>query len=552
MGTYQYISRNKTTTDSGMTRPSQYLFVLIILLAGCSSRSESTAVEPSGTLTFIHLNDTYRIDAVEEGKAGGFGRVVTIVRELQMKGNDVRILHGGDFIFPSLESQLWNGEQMVDALNFLDAVAPTYVILGNHELDRRTPHAIADAIRGSRFDWLGDNVRLDTGDELVDQSLRTGFTFDSGDKKIGVVSLTLGEADGGNNRDYAPIDPDYMTVASEAIERLEAANVDAIIGLTHLHLHSDKEIAKLKASHPRFLFIVGGHEHEPENELATKESAEIMKGASNARTIWQIDVDFPANGGIPEITTKTISVDETIASDPHYDALAAKWRRKLLATVPFLPARIGTAALPLDGREVTIRNEESNWGNFIVDQMRTAFGEPAADFAFVNSGTLRIDDYVAEDVTFEDIGRTFGFSSFLRHLVMSGSDFKTLMEAGYRGSGPSKGYFPQISGFRVCVDRSRNDGDRIVQFQMPADDLWADVDPGRDYLVVTLDFLYRGGDGYDFSKASDVSRPGSELKYLVLDAVIEAQAAGETIGEAVDPLNPRIAMLAQGQDACFD
>ncbi len=249
--------------------------------------------------------------------------------------------------------------------------------------------------------------------------------------------------------------------------------------------------------------------------------------------------------------TKSINVDESIVSDPDYDAFATKWRQRLLDTIPFLPAQIGTAAVPLDAREVTIRNEESNWGNFIVDQMRRAFGEPVADFAFINSGTLRIDDYIAEDVTFEDVGRTFGFSSYLRHLVLSGGEFKTLVEAGYRGTGPSKGYFPQIAGFRVCVDRSRPDGDRIIQFQLPADGGWSDIDPDDDYSVVAPDYLYRGGDGYDFSTAREVSRPASELKYLVLDAIIRAQAAGETIGNPVDPLNPRIAMLAEGQVSCF-
>ena len=247
-----------------------------------------------------------------------------------------------------------------------------------------------------------------------------------------------------------------------------------------------------------------------------------------------------------------IKLDETIATDADYEILDMRWRRKLLETIPFLPAQIGTAAIRLDAREVTIRNEESSWANFIVDQMRAAFGEPAADFAFVNSGTLRIDDYVAEDITFEDVGRTFGFSSYLRHLVLTGSDFKVVMEAGYRGTGPSKGYFPQISGFRVCVDRSRLDGDRIIQLQLPVESGWDDIEPDKDYLVVAPDFLYRGGDGYDFSKARDVSRPGSELKYLVLDAIIRAQAAGQTIGEPVNPDEPRIAMLAEGQDKCFD
>ncbi|MDH3440864.1 MAG: 5'-nucleotidase C-terminal domain-containing protein, partial [Gammaproteobacteria bacterium] len=185
-------------------------------------------------------------------------------------------------------------------------------------------------------------------------------------------------------------------------------------------------------------------------------------------------------------------------------------------------------------------------------QMRTAFRNPPADLAFINSGTLRIDDFIAEDITFEDIGRTFGFSSYLRHMTMDGDDFRRLMEAGYRGLGPSKGYFPQISGFRVCVDRSRPNGARIVQMQVPDGEGWSEIDPDKAYSVIAPDFLYRGGDGYDFAAARDVSRPGSELIYLVLDAIIDAQATGQKIGEKLTPDNARFALLAEGQQACFD
>jgi 2',3'-cyclic-nucleotide 2'-phosphodiesterase (5'-nucleotidase family) len=183
--------------------------------------------------------------------------------------------------------------------------------------------------------------------------------------------------------------------------------------------------------------------------------------------------------------------------------------------------------------------------------MPGAFGEPAADFAFINSGTLRIDDYVTDDITFEDIGRTFGFSSYLNHMTINGGDFRTLLEAGYRGYGPSKGYFPQISGFRVCIDRTRPDGQRIVQMQVPDNGEWQEIDRIKDYTLVASDFILRGGDGYDFSKARNVSRPGSELKYRVLDAILIAQAKGEKVGGPVDPKNPRIAMLVEGEQSCY-
>jgi 5'-nucleotidase len=427
-----------------------------------------------------------------------------------------------------------------------------YVVPGNHEFDPRTPDSLVRALQQSEFNWIADNLVFDTGNAAADGVLQHDFVFDVDGRKVGVFALTLHPNDGGNVRDYAPLQPDYVQRASDVMQRFETLGVDAIVGLTHLHLIDDIEIAKLKAAHPKLMFIVGGHEHEPEHEVASDESAEVMKGASNARTVWQIDLYFDESG-TPGIETMLIEVDGSIPVDPDYqERIADKWRDRLLAKMPFLQSRIGEAAMPLDGREVTVRNEESNWGNFIADQMLSAFKGDPAELAFLNSGTLRIDDFVAGDITFEDIGRTFGFSSHLRYMTMSGADFRRLLEAGYRGFGPSKGYFPQVAGFRVCVDRSRPDGERIVQMLVPEDGRWQEIDAARDYSVVAPDFIYRGGDGYDFSAARDVSRAGSELQYLVLDAILVAQAEGRSVGEAVAPDRQRFAILQPGKSVCFD
>ena len=128
------------------------------------------------------------------------------------------------------------------------------------------------------------------------------------------------------------------------------------------------------------------------------------------------------------------------------------------------------------------------------------------------------------------------------------------MEAGYRGSGPSKGYFPQVSGFRICVDRGREDFDRIVSLQVPSNSGWQEIETDREYVLVIPDFLFRGGDGYEvpeYRKAS-ASRPGSELKYLVLDGIVRAQAEGRAIGEPVDPVNPRYVELSADRADCWN
>ena len=164
------------------------ILVTAFLLTACAAPfAEPLSAE---SFTIIHLNDTYRVGTVEEGRRGGLSRVATVVRSLQAAGHDVRITHAGDFLYPSLESQLWNGLQMVEALNYIDALAPVYFVAGNHEFDRRTPEHLINAMRESEFDWLGDNYRLNTGDTAVDAMLQSRFTFDYEDRTIGIFSLT--------------------------------------------------------------------------------------------------------------------------------------------------------------------------------------------------------------------------------------------------------------------------------------------------------------------------------------------------------------------------
>jgi 5'-nucleotidase len=464
----------------------------------------------------------------------------------------VRVLHAGDLLSPSLESQVWFGGQMVKALNFIDAIAPTYFVAGNHEFDIRDRDLafFINAIRSSNFDWLGDNYRLTTGDDVADNALQSAFTIVHGDKTIGFFALTLHPLDGGTARSYVEYDRGYLAAAERVLRQLESQGVDLIIGLTHLDMANDIAIAELRARHPALQFIVGGHEHEADSRMQTETAAAIFKGASNARVIWRIDINFDANGE-PTVNATSLALDETVAKDPAYQQLEDEWRAELLRLYPIINAKVGEAAIAFDVREEVIRNSESSWGNFIVDQARAAFGAPNADFAFVNSGTIRIDDYILGDISYEDIARTFGFSSYLRWLRLSGAEFQTLLEAGYVGEG--QGNFPQISGFRVCVDRRLPDRSRIVSLQVPTPDGWQEILANREYTLVMPDFLYQNNDGYvvpDSLRDPD-SRTGAELKYLVLDAIIKAQRLGQKVGEEVDPANPRFVAVDENRSECW-
>jgi len=529
------------------------LLLLPLFVTACADTPEPAASESTG-LTFIHMNDTYRVADVEDGTRGGLGRVVTLIRQLQAEGREVHVLHGGDLLSPSLESQIWFGGQMVEALNFVDGLAPAYLIAGNHEFDIRDRDLafFINAVRSSDFDWVGDNYRLKTGDDVADSSLETGFTFEAGGKTIGVFAVTLHPEDGGTERSYVEYDRDYMMIARRVIGELEAQGVDMIIGLTHLYMKDDMLLATLRKEHPKLEFIAGGHDHEMTSQLQSDDSAAIFKGSSNARVVWRIDVDFDASSDA-SIQATALAMDNSIAKDSSYQLLEDQWRADLLRLYPIIDVKVGMAGIRFDVTEESIRNAENPWGNLIVDVARSAFGEPKSDFAFINSGSIRIDDYIADDISYEDIARTFGFPSQVRRINVRGAEFKEMMAAGYRGAGRSEGYFPQVSGFRVCVDRSKPDYERIVSLQVQNTDGWSEINAEQSYSVILPNFIFGDRDGYTMPQGSreTASPPGPELKYLLLDAIVKAQFENKTVGAEVDPANPRYVELGINRESCW-
>lgn len=491
----------------------------------------ATAQEFRPAATFVQLNDVYRIDAVDGGMAGGIGRVVTLVeRTRRASRTPVMVLHAGDFIAPSLESRYFQGLQMIDALDFLHARAPLLAVPGNHEFDERRPAMLAGAIAASDFAWLAGNLRLRTGDPAADRRLGADTVIEAGGMRIGVFTVTFLDSP----RDYVDEDRDYVESARRQIRALEARGVDAIVGLTHLDLSLDREIAALRREHPRLLWIAGGHEHFVVHQPLTDSTAEITKGDSNARRVWRVAVGRA--GGAPALRAEVAALDASVPVDPAYLAeVQEPWTARLRERVPFFDQVIGRSATRMDATEEVVRGEESAWGNWLADQMRTAFPTVPADVAVLNGGALRIDDSLEGEIRWEHLARTFGFPTRVGLLWLRGSDLRrTLLEQGVSG-GRGEGRFLQVSGVRFTFDRARPPGERVTSVEVGGEGRWAPLDDERVYVVAVPDYLFSGGDGYLAHNRALLSvPPGADLRLLAFDALSAAYARGEAIAPRVE------------------
>ena len=143
------------------------LVVGLLWLCGCLGQGTSAGKRGERVATILAVNDIYRIDGVGAEEIGGLHRLRTLRKDIEKKSGNVLLLHAGDFLSPSLESRVFKGEQMIDAMNNLDGDpnkfdARMFVAFGNHEFDDSNclsaPASLNARIDESQFTWLNANL----------------------------------------------------------------------------------------------------------------------------------------------------------------------------------------------------------------------------------------------------------------------------------------------------------------------------------------------------------------------------------------------------------
>jgi len=610
-------------------------------------------------LVILQINDTYRIDAVRDGRVGGLGRVATLIRQAQQQTPNVIVVHAGDFISPSLESNFFQGQQMIDALNYLDRLAPLYVVPGNHEFDERGSGGgiLANALRKSTFHWLASNLLLRTSDPTANAKVLPYAIESIGHLRLGIFAITIQVSRTGEDPNYfemaasdryqitdntlAELRQEFHPAVAKALEglkgqpftksafitelkkridvangdfwkdinganksfwgtvteepfetlsderkaellnslstnevfwssiadvasqryveqaettitRLEAQGANVIIGLTHLDMPDDKQIAALRLRHPHFIWIAGGHEHYAQHVGLTNDSALITKADSNARSVWKLAIGL--HQGLPQISEEKIDIGESnLAIDPSYQQLIVNlYHARLKEKLPYLDNPIiSTSDLinslnstprkrkPLAGKredkeqdeclhatEETVRNEKSDWGSYLARQMLHAYGNPRARIAILNGGGIRIDDNLCRTIKYEEFERSIGFPTTVVYVELKGKTIRHLLEASV-GRKRGDGSFLQVAGLRFEFNRQRVPGYRVQNVKVEVKgrpSKWEDLDSEKPYWVAVSDYLFRGGDNYDFqTEGICYVPPGPDLRTLVLQSLVNAK-----------------------------
>ena len=463
----------------------KFLFLLTFIcvpLSGFGQQNNSLV-----RVTFLHVNDVYQFMPVDGGTRGGLARLLTLKKEALKENPHTLFTLGGDTISPSVETRTYKGAQMIDAWN---AVGIDYAVLGNHEFDLKSD-VLLERIKESKFVWLGANV-FDTRNNKIFADTPPFVIREFDGVKIGIIGFLLPETKQTSSMEAFLEVQNFCDVAKKLVPQMRKEGAHAVIGLTHLFMTQDKELAKCAD----FDLILGGHEHTLLQ--SSSNGTPIFKMTADARELGKFNLNFNRQTKkLESLDWEIIPVTDKIADAPEFAVVFNKYKDLLQK----LEEPVGMTAVLLDARSAENRTQETNVGNFVADAFRQATN---SDIALVNGGSIRADlTYNPGVLTKRAVLSILPFNNPVVKIEISGKTLRQAVEHGVARSAEDNepGRFPQVSGMSFKFDTTLPAGSRLTEIKVGGKPL----DVNKTYTLTTTSFLVlNGGDGYTMFKDAKI------------------------------------------------
>lgn len=250
--------------------------------------------------------------------------------------------------------------------------------------------------------------------------------------------------------------------------------------------------------------ILGGHDHYYSHTIIN--GTHVLRSGTDFKQLSYLEA-FRKKDGAPgwdiNITRRDLvrSIPEDEKALGLVDRLTSSLKSKLEKPV-------GYTVIPLDGRFSTVRQRESNLGNFVCDLMRFYHN---ADCAMMAGGTIRGDQiYPPGILRLKDLLNCFPFEDPVVLLKLRGQALLDALENGVSTLPALEGRFTQVSNISFGFKLDGPPGSRITFARIGGQP----IDPQRQYTVATRGYMARGKDGFS---SLLVKSEGGEVEELVCE-----------------------------------
>lgn len=485
---------------------------------------------------------------------------------------DVVLVDAGDIFQGTLESNLGEGEVVVDAYNVMGVDAAT---LGNHEFDfgpvgpKVTPASPADDARGAikarmaqaKFPFVSANiVDKASGEAVTWPGLAPSVIVEKSGVKIGFIGIATESTPyttmPANFADVAISDPAEAIIAQAAALRARGAVV--LVVLAHMgsackDLHSphnhascdnDGELIKVVKRLPAGVVdvIVGGHTHagmaHQINDIA------VIESFASGRAFGRVDVRVSGDKvtSVKIFPPHDLCAGDKAANDNKPTCISGWYEGTPIAS----DARVNDVIAPATRDAKALRStpvgvvladqftrsygNESPLGNLFAELMLTMV--PKANAALTNAGGVRAE-LPAGELTYGSLYEANPFDNRVTVVLLNGAQLKKLV----RGNLTRKSGTYLWAGFSTEATCLR--GELALTLRWPSGKAVGDADPVR---LVTSDFLASGSVFRRLNLPQDHVIMTDKIIREEMVAALKRKGGTLSAKQYFDPKKPRMAL----------
>ncbi|MEA2021599.1 MAG: 5'-nucleotidase C-terminal domain-containing protein [Candidatus Caldatribacteriota bacterium] len=480
----------------------------LLLVFGCITYGLAAEKE----IVILSIND-YHGALAPAGKNVGAVKLVDAIKTEEAKNPEGTIIvSAGDNYQGSAMSNLMYGEPVSTVFKEMGIELSA---VGNHEFDWGIDRITRWAKDGG-FTFICTNIYDKRTNEPVIWAEPYAIIEREG-IKVGFVGLATPETAyktlKANVENYEFRDP--VEIITEWVPKVKDAGADIIVALTHLGSFQDKE-GNISGEATDLCAIDGvdavisAHTHQRVSGMVNGKP--LVQAYKYGRSFGKLTFIFDENNKLVSaepFLDNLYSRADTLNDDANMLAIYEKYNKDM---EPVLGKILGKTTVALDHDRYA---GPSLLGEWTCEIMKDAAG---VQIAMTNGGGLRTD-IPAGEITSGKLYEVMPFDNTLYTMKLSGADVKANIEHGILNEDIG---WVQIAGVKAVYDPEAEAGNRIVSMVLEDGN---PVEMDEYYTVVTNDFMFTGGDKYNFENSKD----GLNTFIPIRDAMMEAVEKAGTI-----------------------
>jgi len=456
-------------------------------------------------VVILSIND-YHGALAPAGKNVGAVKLVDALKTEKAKNPEGTIIvSAGDNYQGSAMSNMLYGEPVSAVFK---EIGIELSAVGNHEFDWGIDRITKWAEDGG-FSFVCTNIYDKRTNQPVDWA-EPFVIIEKAGVKVGFIGLATPETAyktlKANVENYEFRDP--VEVITEWVPKVKDAGADLIIALTHLGAFQDKEgnitgEASNLCAVDGVDAVISGHTHQMVSGLVNNKP--LVQAYYSGRSFAKITFIFDENNKLVSAEPFLDNLYEradTLKDDANMLAVYKKYDDELS---PVLGKVLGKTTVDLDHDRYAGPSLLGEWSCEIMKD------KAGVQIAMTNGGGLRVP-VPAGDITAGILYEVMPFDNTLYTMKLSGADVKANIEHGIMNDDIG---WVQIAGVMVTYNKGAEAGNRITSMALEDG---TPVEMDKYYTVVTNDFMFTGGDNYNFKNSKD----GLDTFIPIRDAMMEA------------------------------